>query len=148
MSSAIIIYNTRTRNTEKMAQSILTGLKESGIQAVAKQYKGVTNLSELQQCDAIIIGSPTIYQGIDEIIKTLLSEMGKADFKNKIGAAFGSFGWSGEAVPLITASLKNDLKMDVIEPGLLLKYAPDTAGVNECIKFGKKIAEKTKTITK
>jgi flavorubredoxin len=148
MNKAIIMYETRTRNTEIMAQQILAGLKESGIQAVMKQYKGVTNLSELRDVDAVVIGSPTIYHSIDELMKKLLTEMSKADFKNKIGAAFGSHGWSGEAVPLITASLKNDLKMDVIEPGLLIKYAPDTAGIAECKKFGKKIAEKIKTASK
>jgi flavorubredoxin len=145
MNKAIIIYDTRTRNTEIMAQNILAGLKESGIQAVSKLYKGNANVNELMDYDAIIVGSPTVYHNIDELIKQLLVEMGKMDLRQKIGAAFGSHGWSGEAVQLISSVLRNDLKMDVIEPGLLIKYAPDTAGLAECRKFGKKIAEKIKS---
>jgi flavorubredoxin len=49
--------------------------------------------------------------------------------KGKIGAAFGSYGWSGEAPRLVLEILKNKFEMEVVEPPLLIKYTPDNDGL-------------------
>jgi len=56
----------------------------------------------------------------------------------KLGAAFGSFGWSGEAVKLLTTTL-TEMKIDVIEEGLRMKYVPTAAQLEECREMGKRI---------
>ncbi len=58
--------------------------------------------------------------------------------KNKIGAAFGSYGWSGEAVKLIRKELEA-MKFDIIDPGVKIQYVPDQDDIDTCIEFGKKI---------
>jgi flavorubredoxin len=59
--------------------------------------------------------------------------------QNKIAAPFGSFGWSGESVKQVTKALE-EMKFDVIDPGVRLQYVPDEKGLAACAALGKKIA--------
>ena len=77
-------------------------------------------------------------------MKTFLFEMGKADLKGKVGAAFGSYGWSGESVQMMSDTMKHIFRMDVMEPGLRLKGRPSGSRLEQGEEFGKKIAEKIK----
>jgi flavorubredoxin len=60
--------------------------------------------------------------------------------KNKIGAAFGSYGWSGEAVKLINKELEA-MNFKMIDPGVKIRYVPDDQGIEACDQLGKKIAQ-------
>ena len=62
---------------------------------------------------------------------------------NKIGAAFGSYGWSGEAVKLITKELEA-MKFDIIDPGLRIQYIPDQSALEQCFEMGRKIGQAVK----
>ena len=64
------------------------------------------------------------------------------DLKGKIGAAFGSYGWSGEAPHQVLEVMKYKFEMQVIEPPLRIKYRPDETGLEKSREFGRKIAEK------
>jgi flavorubredoxin len=66
----------------------------------------------------------------------------KIVLKGKIGAAFGSYGWSGEAPRLVLEVLKNKFEMEIVEPPLLIKYTPDHDGLEKCKEFGRKIVER------
>jgi len=59
--------------------------------------------------------------------------------KNKIGAAFGSYGWSGESVKLINSQLK-EMKFEVVDSGVRAQYVPDEKGLEACYDLGRKIA--------
>jgi flavorubredoxin len=61
--------------------------------------------------------------------------------KGKTGAAFGSYGWSGEAPKLILEILKNKFEMIAPESPLSVKYTPDEAGLEKCFALGKRVAE-------
>jgi flavorubredoxin len=61
--------------------------------------------------------------------------------KGKVGAAFGSYGWSGEAPRLILEIMKNKFEMQVVEPPLLAKYLPDQKMLSDCRELGKRISE-------
>ncbi|MPN24992.1 Anaerobic nitric oxide reductase flavorubredoxin [bioreactor metagenome] len=71
----------------------------------------------------------------------ILEEIKGLGFKNKKAAAFGTYGWSGESVKIITEWLK-DSKFDVVNDGLKLFWNPDDNGEEECLNFGKEIALK------
>ena len=60
--------------------------------------------------------------------------------KNKVAAAFGSYGWSGEAVKMINKQLE-DMKFEIIDPGLNVKYVPDEKGIDACHQLGKKVVQ-------
>jgi len=143
MAKAIVIYETRSGNTEMMAKAIETGLKKAGVEVELK--KGArANADDLKDVDAVILGSPTYVRALIAAMKTFLFEMDKVDLKGKVGAAFGSYGWSGESVEILTETMKNLAEMDVIEPGLKVKRRPSEKDLEECRAFGKKIADKIK----
>jgi flavodoxin I len=62
--------------------------------------------------------------------------------KGKTGAAFGSYGWSGEAPKLVLEIMKNKFEMEIVEPPLLIKYTPNKEGLQKCRKLGKTIADR------
>ncbi|MHC1623549.1 MAG: flavodoxin domain-containing protein [Candidatus Methanospirareceae archaeon] len=143
MAKAIIIYETRSGNTEMMAKAIETGLKESGVEVGLK--KGArANADDLKDVDAVVLGSPTYVRALIAAMKTFLFEMEKVDLKGKVGAAFGSYGWSGESIGIMTETMVNLFEMDVIEPGLKVKRRPGEKDLEECRAFGKKIAARIK----
>jgi flavodoxin short chain len=141
MPKAIIIYDSRTGNTGIVAKAIEEGMKEAGIEVLSKRAVGAT-AGDLRDVDVVILGSPTYHRDMIGSMKTFLFEMEKADLKGKVGAAFGSYGWSGESVQMLTDTLKHIFGMNVIEPGLKVLRRPDESGLKQCREFGKRIAEK------
>jgi flavorubredoxin len=99
---------------------------------------------ELRGFDAIMVGVPTYHHDMTVDIKTLFEMVAAKNIslKGKVGAAFGSYGWSGEAPRLVLEIMKNKFEMDVVESPLTIKYAPDQAGVEKCKQLGKKVAER------
>ena len=138
----LIVYYSQTGNTEKMARAIEEGAKSvAGIDVEVKYF---VKPEELVDANGIILGMPTYYHDIGMDMKTLLEGVAKEEInlKDKVGAAFGSYGWSGEAPNLLLEIMKNRFSMDVIEPALRIKYNPDKNGLDECRKLGKTVAEK------
>jgi flavodoxin short chain len=143
MSKIAIIYDTRSGNTGAMAKAIEEGMKEAGIEALSKRTVSAT-ADDVKDVDAVVLGAPTYHHDLIASMKTFLFEMEKADLKGKVGAAFGSYGWSGESIRMMTDTMKHVFGMNVIEPGLRMLRRPDEAGLKQCREFGRKIAEKAK----
>ena len=99
----------------------------------------------LAGADTIVVGMPTYHHDITRSIKKIFEQVAVEGIKlkGKIGSSFGSYGWSGEAPRLILEIMQNKFEMEVIKPPLLIKYAPDIRGLEECRRLGKKLAEKT-----
>jgi len=142
MLNLLIVYYSQTGNTEKMAKAVEEGAKS--VVGVNVELKYFVKPEELAEADAIILGMPTYYHNIGIDMKNLLEAVSKEeiDLKGKVGAAFGSYGWSGEAPNMLLEIMKNRFGMDVIEPALRVKYNPDKKGLEECRKLGKTVAEK------
>jgi flavorubredoxin len=138
----LILYYSQTGNTEKMARAVEEGAKS--VAGVNVELKYFARPEELAEADAIILGMPTYHHDIGIDMKRLLEEMAikEINLKGKVGAAFGSYGWSGEAPRMLLEIMKNKFEMETIEPALLIKYAPDEKGLEECRKLGKTVAER------
>ena len=138
----LIVYYSQTGNTEKMARAIENGAKS--VVGIDVELKYFVKPEELADADAIILGMPTYYHDIGIDIKNLLEAASKegVNLQGKVGAAFGSYGWSGEAPNMLLEIMKNRFQMDVVEPALRIKYNPDKMGLEECHKLGKTVAEK------
>ena len=98
---------------------------------------------KLVEADGIIVGTPTYHHDTTRSFKNLFEECAVKGvvLKDKIGAVFGSYGWSGEAPRLIMEMMENRFEMKVIKPPLLIKYSPDDKGLEECRRLGNKVAE-------
>ena len=143
MSRAVIVHDTRSGNTAMMAKAIEEGMKEAGVDVTSKRTATAT-AGDIKDVDAVVLGAPTYHHDLIASMKTFLFEMEKADLKGKVGAAFGSYGWSGESVRMMTDTMKHVFGMNVIEPGLKMLRRPDEGGLKQCREFGKRIAEKVK----
>jgi len=142
MLKLLIVYYSQTGNTEKMAMAVEEGAKS--VVGVNAELKYFVRPEELAEADAIIFGMPTYYHDMGIDMKNLLEAASKEeiDLKGKVGAAFGSYGWSGEAPNMLLEIMKNRFGMDVMEPAIRIKYNPDKKGLEECRKLGKTVAEK------
>ena len=143
MPKLLVVYDSQTGNTEKMANKVAEGARSvPGVEVVLKYH---VRPQELEEASAIIFGSPTYHHDMTLPIKHILEEAAKANvhLRGKVGAAFGSYGWSGEATKLIMEVLKNRFGMRTIGSGLAILYAPDSNGLEQCRNLGKTVAEKT-----
>ncbi len=95
-------------------------------------------MTEVMDAKAVVIGSPTLNNNLFPSVIDFLTYMKGLRPKHKIGAAFGSYGWSGEAVKLINNEL-DAMKFEIIDPGLKIQYVPDQSGVDAGFDLGKKI---------
>ncbi len=123
---AVVVYDTMWHSTEKMADAVADGLNAEGI-AVRPMYLGKWHRSDIMtdvlDAKAVIIGSPTLNNTLFPTVADMLAYMKGLKPLNKMGAAFGSYGWSGEAPKMITKALEA-MKFDVVEP-LRHQYLPD-----------------------
>ena len=142
-NKAVVIYDTMWHSTEKMAEAIVAGLSEQGIEARPmhlRKWNRSDIMTEVLDAKAIIVGSPTLNNGLFPTVSDFLTYMKGLKPKNKIGAAFGSYGWSGESVNLIKNELES-MNIEIIDPGLKVQYVPDNQSLEACIELGKKIGK-------
>jgi flavorubredoxin len=143
---ALVIYESMWHSTEKMAKAIAAGLEESGVSTDLinlKVHHRSDIMTKVLDAKAIIVGSPTLNNGLLPNMAGFLMYMRGLKPINKVGASFGSFGWSGESVKLLNGSLE-EMKIELIEEGLRHKYVPDSEVLAECLAMGHRIGETVK----
>jgi flavorubredoxin len=140
----LVLYYSRTGNTEKMAKAVAEGAQINDTIKVELSFH--VDPEELREFDAIMIGTPTYHHEMPVDFKKLFEEAAekKINLKGKVGATFGSYGWSGEAPRLILEIMKNKFEMQLVEPPLLVNYIPDQKMLSACKDLGKRISENIK----
>lgn len=141
----LIAYVSAYGYTREMAQNLANGLRKTCKAEIEIVDLECTRLEDLEEMivrsRAIIIGSPTINQNTLLPVFSLFSLINPIRDKGKIGASFGSFGWSGEATKIIDSSLKS-LKLDVPFEGLNEKFYPHSEKAVQLEEFGASLGEK------
>jgi len=139
---AIVVYDTMWHSTEMMAEAIVEALAQEGVNARPMHLRSSHRsdiVAEVVEAGAVIVGSPTLNNGLFPTVSDFLTYLKGLRPKPKAAAAFGSFGWSGEAVKLINQELE-EMKFTVIDPGVKINYVPDDQGIAACRKLGRDIA--------
>ncbi|MBM3301065.1 MAG: flavodoxin domain-containing protein [Deltaproteobacteria bacterium] len=143
---ALIVYDTMWHSTEMMAKAISDGLIEGGVSTkmmnLAVDHRSDI-ITELLDAKAIVLGSSTLNNSMLPRMADLLCYMKGLRPIDKVGAAFGSYGWSGEAVKQISTALE-EMKVKVVDQGVRLTYVPSHEGLRKCVDLGRKIAEAVK----
>jgi flavorubredoxin len=143
---ALVIYGTMWRSTEKMAYSIADGLISEGV-SVRVLNVGVTHrsdiMTEVLDAKAIVVGSPTLNNGILPGIADVLTYMKGLRPVNRIGASFGSYGWGGEAVKILNEAL-DGMKVKLVDDGVRAKFVPFEEDLRKCFELGVKVAKAIK----
>jgi flavorubredoxin len=139
---AVIVYDTMWHSTEKMAETIAEALGKEGVPAIPMKLRTCHRsdiITEILDAGAVIVGSPTLNNGLFPTVADFLTYMKGLKPLHKAAAAFGSFGWSGEAVKLITQELEA-MKLNVVDPGVRIQYVPDGESLDACRELAGKIA--------
>lgn len=154
MAKGIVVYYSRTGNTQEMAEIIAKAMNDAGLQTDCKSVDKV-KANDLLGYDAVVIGSPTYYGHMAGPIKELIDETvtfhGKLD--GKIGASFSSSANIGggnettimgiiEAMLIAGMAVQGDPKGDHYGPVSIGK--PDDRVRQQCERRGRRIAELTK----
>jgi flavorubredoxin len=145
MPKALIVYATRTGETQKIADLIAEGLRFSFVDTEVVNANKIKTTEEFQGYDAFILGSATYHGEMLQSMKTLLFLAEKAGLEGKIGGAFGAFGWSGEAPDRIYDTMKNIFQMQMAGVPLRLKTSSLDGGMKMAQDYGKEIAAKLGT---
>ena len=140
--TVVIPYVTAYGYTEMLAKALAEGLNESGVKTelydMVEEKDADKVIAAITAADGLLIGSPTIVGEALPPVANLLNGLHAALVKGKPAAAFGSFGWSGEAVPNLSAKL-TQLKYNVQE-GLKVKFKPSDADLAAAKEYGKTFA--------
>jgi flavorubredoxin len=142
MHKVLIVYNTRTGETKKIAELIAEGVRFSGAEAKVVDVKEIKSETDLQGYGGLVFGSATYHGGMMQKMKTMLFMAEKAGLEGKVGGSFGAFGWSGEAPDRIFDTMKNIFKMDMVGNALRLKSSSLGGGVQMAQDYGREIAKK------
>ena len=140
-----LIYDTMWNSTRRMAECIAEGIREEDPDVVIKLYNSSKEdkndiATEVFKSRAILVGSPTINYGFAYSTGGIMELIRGLKFKKKKAAAFGSYGWSGEAVKEITEMLKG-AGFAIVNDGIRCQWVPDEAHLEECRAYGREFAK-------
>ncbi|HYH02120.1 MAG TPA: FprA family A-type flavoprotein [Bacillota bacterium] len=139
----IIAYVTAYGNTAKLAEKIAAGINATGV--ITELYDLVetnpaTLVDKIEGSKGLCLGSPTINGDAVKPVHDLLSSLATLNLKGKLGAAFGSYGWSGEAVPILESRMAG-IKFKVINSTVKPILIPTEADFANAFEFGKAFGE-------
>ncbi|MBU0509943.1 FprA family A-type flavoprotein [bacterium] len=143
---AVIVFDTMWGSTEKMARAICEGLTESGVPVSFLPLR-TSNRSdaatEVLDAAALIVGSPTLNDGLLPTVADVLTYLRGLKPKNLLGAVFGSHGWNGTGADEIKKYF-DEMKVELVADPLKANWIPDGAALQDCRKLGRQVAEKVK----
>jgi flavorubredoxin len=143
---AVILYDTMWHGTRRMAEAIGEGLAEEGMD-YKLLHMSVTDrndaLVQVFRSKTVIVGSPTLNNGLLPTILPILIDLKGLKFKNKLGAGFCSYGWSGEALEQIESHFE-DCNIPLVREGIRCKWQPGQDDLQACREYGREIAQATR----
>jgi flavorubredoxin len=142
-NKAVIVFDTMWHSTEFMARELADTLRVAGVEAKYQSLKNTHRSQVVTECyeaGAIIVGSPTINNQMFPSVADFLNYAKGLKFKNKIGGAFGSYGWSGEAPKLVQNELTS-MGYTLPAPEVRYKWVPLEKDLNEVKQLGQTIAQ-------
>ncbi|MDQ7823813.1 MAG: flavodoxin domain-containing protein [Candidatus Eremiobacteraeota bacterium] len=147
IAKALVIYDTMWKSTEAMAKAVADGIAVEGASVKLlglKENHRSEIMTELLDAKAVVCGSPTLNNGMLPAMQDMLSYMKGLKPSGKIGALFGSYGWSGEAVAEMREYM-DKMGIAVIEPMVKVRYVPRESDLKECYELGRKTGQALKS---
>jgi flavorubredoxin len=145
-AKAVVVYATMWHSTEKMARAVSEGLAAGGLHvkfmSMDEAHRSEV-VYELLGAGALAGGSPTLNNNLLPHMADVLTYIKGLKPRNLVGAAFGSYGWSGEAVGQIEAIL-GEMKVELAGEGIRVKNVPDAGTLEKCYGLGITMAEQVK----
>jgi len=145
---AAVVYDTMYESTTLMAQAIAEGLRAGGANAKLLPLRACHRTdvaTEMLGAGALLVGSPTLNNNLFPTVADALTYLKGLKPRNLIGAAFGSYGWSGEAVGQVEDVLRG-MKVELVGESVKAKYVPDDEALGRCHSLGVLVAERLKEL--
>jgi flavorubredoxin len=145
-NKVVVVFDTMWGSTDKMARAIGEGLASEGVEAKLLKLRCTDNtdvVTEIVDAKAVVVGSPTLNNGMFPSLGSFLTYIGGLKPKGKTWYFFGSFGWGGGAVRGMVKMAK-EFGFDVAEQCVELKWVPTAEELKKCFEFGQQIAQKIK----
>ncbi len=140
----LVIYDTMWGSTEKMAKAILKGLIDEGVDARLLHLRSNHRsdiIEEMLEARGIVLGSPTLNNGMFPTMGDFLTYMRGLRPKGKIFGLFGSHGWGGGAIKEMRRHLEME-KFEIWEKELSVQFIPNSEELSSAIQFGREFAKK------
>jgi flavorubredoxin len=142
--SLVIFYISAYGSTTLMAKAIRDGIEEiPNVRVSLYDIEGGDAdlfVDLVEEADGILIGTPTINGDAAKPAWDVLATFCKTNVKGKLAGAFGSYGWSGEAILMLEDRMRG-LKMRIPLDGLRIKLIPSATELENCKNYGRQIAE-------
>ena len=151
MAKILVVYDSKSGNTEAMALAVAKGAEKAGkVEAIVKKAEQATN-SDLLAADGIILGSPTYFGQMSSKLKNLIDESVAVHTKltGKVGAAFTSSGGTASGAETTLLSIVQTMlihgmivqgRADDKHYGLAVTGKPKKEDLAECEELGQRVA--------
>ena len=139
----VIAYVSAYGYTRSLAEAIAKGVQEAGVNV--KVFDLVTDSAEeakaaIADADGFLLGSPTLVGDALPPIYEMMMGLNPIIHRGKFAGAFGSYGWSGEAVPNLVARMQQ-LKLSMPLEGMKIRFKPTQQDLDNAVSYGKQFAE-------
>ena len=139
----VIAYVSAYGYTRSLAEAIAKGVQEAGVSV--KVFDLVTDSAEeakaaIADADGFLLGSPTLVGDALPPIYEMMMGLNPIIHRGKFAGAFGSYGWSGEAVPNLVARMQQ-LKLSMPLEGMKIRFKPTQQDLDNAVSYGKQFAE-------
>jgi anaerobic nitric oxide reductase flavorubredoxin len=144
---AVIAYDSMWKSTQMMAYAIAEGVGSAGVEARVFNLTDTHRsdvITEILEARAVLVGSPTLNNHVFPTVAGFLAYMRGLKPANKIGAAFGSYGWAGGAKRFVEEQMKL-AGVELVENDLDFSYRPSGEEWRRCYEFGAMIGERIKS---
>jgi len=141
---AVVVYDTMWHSTELMARAIGEGLRSAGVRVKLMSMKDNHRSDvayEVLDAGALIVGTPTLNNNIFPTIADVMTYLKGLRPRNLVGAAFGSFGWSGESIHYVQ-ELLSEMKIDLVGEAVSARHVPGPDVIEKCVALGREVGEK------
>jgi flavorubredoxin len=143
---AVVIFDSMWESTTKMARAVTSGIESENVSVRlmnTRKWHRSDIMTAVMEAGAVAVGSPTLNNGIFPVIADVMTYIKGLRPQNKLAAAFGSYGWSGEAVKILNKEFE-EMKWEIVDDGVKVLYVPDASDLERCFDLGACLAGKLK----
>ncbi len=141
----LVVYDTMWKSTELMAKAIAEGVQESDMDLRLYNVNAshITELAtEVLEASGVAVGSPTLNMTLMPQMACLLTYWKGLRPAEKVGFAFGSYGWSKNGGPAEVETYLKEMKFDLVRPALHIQFVPNEENLETCREAGRLLAKK------
>ncbi len=145
-NKVVIVFDTMWGSTDKMARAIAEGVASEDVDVKVLKLRAANRteaMTEILDAKAVVVGSPTLNNGMFPTIGEFLTYATGLKPKGKLWSFFGSYGWGGGAVKNMT-EMAQKAGFQVNEQSIEVKYIPESEDLKKCFEYGQQIAAKIK----